>query len=252
MVRHKKLLSLGFVILLLTMLAMLGWSWFSKPDTNPEVTAPPPKPSFNKQLYSTTTANSIWVVVNKHLPLQPVNYAPTSLVVPNIPLRSNITSTEKQVSQVMEGPLEAVVAAAQKAGINLNLQSGYRSYAFQVSLYNRYVQQEGVENTDTQSARPGYSEHQTGLAVDLGGTSTPSCNVEQCFANTSEGKWLAANSYKYGFIVRYPEGKDAITGYEYEPWHLRYVGAALATQMHHEGVQTLEEFFGVTGGVTYK
>jgi len=234
------------------MLGMLSWSWFDTPDANPENTSSStPKPSFNKQLYSTTSADSIWVVVNKHLPLQPATYTPTSLVVPNIPLRSNITSTEKQVSQVIETPLEAMVAAAQKAGISLNLQSGYRSYNFQISLYNRYVQEEGAEDADTQSARPGYSEHQTGLAVDMGGTSAPSCNVEQCFANTVEGKWLAANSYEYGFIVRYPEGKDAITGYEYEPWHLRYVGTALATEMHHENVQTLEEFFGLLAAPNY-
>jgi len=144
-----------------------------------------------------------------------------------------------------------MVAAAKQAGITLNLQSGYRSYNFQVTLYNRYVQQQGQAVADTQSARPGYSEHQTGFAADLGGTSQPSCNVEACFGDTPEGKWLAAHASEYGFIIRYPADRDSTTGYVYEPWHVRYVGTELAAEMRAKGVATLEDFFGTGNAASY-
>jgi zinc D-Ala-D-Ala carboxypeptidase len=217
-------------------------------NTNPTPSQPA---GFNKQQYSLTQASSLWAVVNKKQALNPLNYAPSDLVVPSIPLRSNITGDEKYVSNKMAPALQKMVSDAAGAGVHLNLQSGYRSYNFQTSLYNSYVKQQGQAAADRQSARAGHSEHQTGLAADLGGTSQPGCNVAQCFANTTEGQWLAANSYKYGFIIRYPSDKESITGYEYEPWHVRYVGVDLATEMHNQGVKTLEEFFGVPGGTSY-
>lgn len=204
----------------------------------------PLPPSFNKQQYSLTDPASQWVIVNKQRPLDPKDYVPSGLVVPNIPLRSNITSTEKYVRQITATALEKLVAAAQTDGVTFNLQSGYRSYTFQVSLYNRYVQQQGQSVADTQSARPGYSEHQTGLAADLGGVTNPGCNVETCFGETAEGKWLAAHAYEYGFIIRYPLNRNATTGYIYEPWHVRYVGIDLAAEMHKTNITTLEDFFG--------
>jgi D-alanyl-D-alanine carboxypeptidase len=112
------------------------------------------------------------------------------------------------------------------------------------------VQSEGQAVADTQSARPGYSEHQSGLAADLEPASRK-CEVDQCFGDTPEGKWLSANAYKYGFVIRYPLGLDNITGYEYEPWHVRYVGIALSTEMHDEGILTLEQFFAISGGTAY-
>lgn len=145
-----------------------------------------------------------------------------------------------------------MAAAAKTDGLVLTLESGYRSYNLQVSLYNRYVAEQGQAVADTQSARPGYSEHQSGLATDLGGTTNPSCNVEQCYAGTPEGKWIAANAYKYGFIIRYPLGKDSVTGYEYEPWHVRYVGIDASQEMHSRGVLTLEEFFGTGSAPNYR
>jgi D-alanyl-D-alanine carboxypeptidase len=206
---------------------------------------------FDKTKYSTTDPTSLWLVVNKQHQLNPKDYTPKDLVIPNIPLRSNITSTEKYVRRDMAKALESLVTAASGDGVHFNLQSGYRSYSFQVSLYNSYVKQQGQAAADRQSARPGYSEHQTGLAADLGGTSKPACNVEQCFNDTVEGKWLAANAYKYGFIVRYTADKETVTGYEYEPWHIRYIGTGLALEMHDTGVETLEEFFDITGGSNY-
>jgi len=221
-----------------------------KPTTSQAVRSAPK--TFNKTQYSISDPSSIWLVVNKQRPLNPQDYAPQDLVTPNVPLRSNITSTEKYVRADMATALETMVKAADVEGAHLNLQSGYRSYAFQVSLYNSYVAQSGQASADTDSARPGFSEHQSGLAADLGGTSQPSCDVAQCFGTTLEGKWLAANAYKYGFIIRYPEGKQAVTGYIYEPWHVRYVGIPLATEMHKQGIATLEEFFGLPAAPDYK
>ncbi|MEO8105230.1 MAG: M15 family metallopeptidase [Candidatus Saccharibacteria bacterium] len=213
--------------------------------------SPVKRPVFNSTLYSTNDPNSLWVITNKQHALNPPNYVPSKLVVPNIPLRSNITSSEEYVRSDTASALNTLFSAAKSEAINLNLQSGYRSYGYQGSLYNRYVTQQGLAVADSQSARPGYSEHQTGLAADLGGSSDPACDVEQCYASTAEGKWLAANSYRFGFIVRYPADKQNITGYSYEPWHIRYVGTELSQEMHAKGISTLEEFFHVTGGENY-
>lgn len=145
--------------------------------------------------------------------------------------------------------LENMFTAAKSQNIDLMLASGYRSYSDQVSVYNSYVSQSGVTQADTFSARPGHSEHQTGLAADVEPLSH-TCEVEQCFDATKEGLWLAANSYKYGFIIRYQKSTENITGYEYEPWHVRYVGIDLARQLH-ENNQTMEQFFGLSFYSTY-
>lgn len=168
---------------------------------------------------------------------------------PNIPLR--VPGNESmQVRQLISPALEQMFADAKSAGVPMMLSSGYRSYSFQTSLYNGYVKSHGQAEADTFSARPGFSEHQTGLAVDVEPLDG-SCDVSQCFADTPSGKWVAAHAYEYGFIMRYPSDKVAITGYMYEPWHFRYVGKELAAEMRKQGVETLEEFFGVTGGTTY-
>ena len=121
-----------------------------------------------------------------------------------------------------------------KAGLTYWITSGYRSYSYQSSLYNTYAARDGYAKADTYSARPGYSEHQTGLAMDI--------NVAgDSFGYTPESKWLDANCWKYGFIIRYPKGKQDITGYKYEPWHVRYLGKTLAKEVHDSGL-TLEEF----------
>lgn len=133
--------------------------------------------------------------------------------------------------------LKQLQAGAKAAGYNIPLRSGFRSYNTQKTLYNRYVSQYGQALTDTFSARPGHSEHQTGLAFDVGA-------VNDNYGNTPAGKWLAANCYKYGFIIRYPKGKQAITGYKYEPWHIRYLGVTNATSVHNSGL-CLEEYLGI-------
>lgn len=127
---------------------------------------------------------------------------------------------------------------AEAEGITLTVVSGYRSYERQTTLYNNYVARDGKANADTYSARPGHSEHQTGLAADLN-------LVDTSFENTKAGKWLAQNCYKYGFILRYPKGKEAITGYIYEPWHFRFIGDE-AKNLYNDGNWiSLEEYLGI-------
>lgn len=129
---------------------------------------------------------------------------------------------------------------ANTENINLNVISGYRSYANQDSIYNRYVNKDGVLTADTYSARAGHSEHQSGLAADIN-------SLDQSFINTKEGKWLNENCYKYGFIIRYPKGKEEETGYMYEPWHIRYVGIDTAKTLYNNGNWlSLEEYLGIT------
>lgn len=127
--------------------------------------------------------------------------------------------------------------AASLAGFSLPLVSGYRSYSRQNTIYNNYVKNYGQASADTFSARPGHSEHQTGLAFDVG-------KIDDNFGNTPEGIWLKDNAHYYGFIIRYPKGKEHITGYKYEPWHIRYLGISIATDIYNKGV-TLEEYLGV-------
>lgn len=133
--------------------------------------------------------------------------------------------------------LKRLQADSLAAGFDLGLISGYRSYETQEKLYNKYVLQVGEEEANTFSAKPGYSEHQTGLAFDLG-------SVDRSFAYTPEAKWLSQNAHLYGFIIRYPEGKQEITGYIYEPWHVRYLGVDVATKVKESNL-TLEEYLGV-------
>lgn len=144
--------------------------------------------------------------------------------------------------------LQHMFTDALGAGYTLDADSGYRSYSTQISTYNSIVKAYGQNYADTVSARPGYSEHQTGWAVDIG---TGSCHVQDCFGDTPGGKWAQANAYKYGFILRYPPSLTDITGYSNEAWHFRYIGPLLATEMHKQGIATLEQFFTISGGTVY-
>lgn len=139
--------------------------------------------------------------------------------------------------------LQQLFSDAQKDGINLYKISGFRSYPTQVQLYNNYVERDGKEAADKYSARPGYSEHQTGLTYDVGGVNSDK-NLYESFGETEEGQWIAKNAHKYGFIVRYPKGKENITGYQYEPWHLRYLGKDTATKVYKSD-KALEEYVGL-------
>lgn len=134
--------------------------------------------------------------------------------------------------------LNNMIAGAKAEGISLWSVSGYRSYDRQNTLYTNYCKQSGKEAADRFSARPGYSEHQTGLAIDLN-------NASSSFAGTKEAIWLEKNCYKYGFIIRYGKDKEQYTGFKYEPWHVRYLGVELATKVTQSG-KCLEEYFGIT------
>ena len=134
---------------------------------------------------------------------------------------------------------------ATSLGYNFYIGSGYRSYWDQKIIYNNYVSWDGQANADTYSARPGHSEHQSGLAIDVCDSNVEAC-ITSAFDNTEQAKWLNDNCYKYGLIIRYPEGKSNITGYMYESWHLRYVGVELATKLYNSGNWiTLEEYYGI-------
>ena len=142
-------------------------------------------------------------------------------------------------------------AAGLKAGVNLQIVSGYRSYDYQNQLFEQYRANFG-DRAAQFSATPGQSEHQTGLAADIGDASYIDLTLEQSFADTKAGKWLAANSTDYGFILRYTKGDDKFTGYMYEPWHFRYVGKKVAKEMKTLKIKTLEDYLGVTDGAGRK
>lgn len=252
---RKKLTLLIFVVLAATGVILVRTDHAATPPkpkstTKTTTTTTQQSDEFNKHQYSLTDPTSIWVIANKQHPLQPADYIPADLTIPTVSLASP-GAANMQMRVVTATALEQMFAAAKLQAINLEVVSAYRSYSYQQSIYNGYVQSSGQAAADAESARPGYSEHQTGLAVDIGATDGV-CSLEQCFGATPEGEWLAANSYKYGFILRYTADKVAITGYEYEPWHFRYVGTALSNEMHKDGIETLEEFFGVSGGAVYK
>ena len=169
------------------------------------------------------------IVVNKTYSL-PSNFAPNNLV--------SINGYIKVVNYVKDA-FTNLTSDATALGLNIYASSGYRSYSDQNYIYNNYVSWDGQENADTYSARAGHSEHQTGLAIDVN-------TVDSSFDNTSESNWLKDNCYKYGFIIRYPKNKSNVTGYGYEPWHIRYVGKEFATTLYNDGDWiTLEEYFGI-------
>lgn len=242
-----------FLIIILVAIIVLGGGWLllnnrGEPDKGSQ-SQQSAKP-FDKKQHSIDKPGSIWVVVNKRRPLDPRNYAPNDLVAPKVALRLTAKDQEMQLRQEAASALEKLFADAKKDKLELMVASAYRSYTFQENLYKRYVTQEGQIAADTQSARPGHSEHQTGLAVDVEPASRE-CEIETCFADTPEGKWTAANAYKYGFVLRYHEGKDDTTGYMYEPWHLRYVGKPLAAELHKQADPTLEQFFNLDPAPDY-
>jgi D-alanyl-D-alanine carboxypeptidase len=188
-----------------------------------------------------TTPDSITVLVNKQFAL-PKEYAPSDLVNdPDIPFIFSGYDERRLMRKEMAEALKKMFAAAKQDGIQLAGVSAYRSYATQEALFQYYVQRDGLEKAKTYSAAPGTSEHMTGLAIDVSGADGK-CAAEDCFGETKEAKWIAEHAAEYGFIVRYPKGKEAITGYQYEPWHLRYVGKPLAEEITKRGI-TLEEYY---------
>ncbi|RPF50149.1 D-alanyl-D-alanine carboxypeptidase family protein [Aquisalibacillus elongatus] len=183
--------------------------------------------------------HAIDVIVNKDRRL-PMDFEPKNLVEPNV---KNDHSTKKLMRKEAADALEELFAGAEEAGYELYAQSGYRSIDTQRRIYNNNVNTRGQEWADKYSAVPGHSEHHTGLTMDVT-IAALAFNLENSFGNTPEGQWVAEHAHEYGFVIRYPEGKSDITGYSYEPWHLRYFGEEMATDIYESGL-TVEEYFGL-------
>lgn len=243
---YRRLPILVLAIALLFLAVFWLYRQHSSPDNQQSTTAI----TFDKTQYALDDPLSPWLVVNKQRPLVPKTYVPPDLRAPTMPLKWAATAEAMQLRDQAASALETLVAEAKQQGIELQLLSGYRSYATQTTIYDSEVRGFGQAIADQESARPGYSEHQTGWAADLGATDG-TCDIQACFADTPEGQWLAANAHAYGFVIRYAPNKTSVTGYVYEPWHLRYVGTVLSEEMHRTDIQTLEEFFGLPAAPSY-
>lgn len=171
--------------------------------------------------------SSIWVIINKDKPILEKDYRPKDLIIPPVPVNQLISSDERYLRSTITSNVENLLNDAKTNGYDLFIASGYRSYELQKQYFDSYAKQNGEEAANSFSARPGTSEHQTGIAFDVS-LSSRECYLETCFGMTKAGLWLANNAYIHGFIIRYPENKVDLTKYQYKPWHLRYVGTALA------------------------
>ncbi|WLQ06846.1 M15 family metallopeptidase [Arthrobacter oryzae] len=228
-----------------------GTSPASEPAPAPTPTAAPtptsPAAGLARQ-HSLTDPASPWLVVNKHRPLSPADYVPADLVQPNVALA--VSGEAAQLNSTTAAAAEQMFAAAARDGVAMTLASGYRSYGTQTATYNSYVASRGQAEADTASARPGYSEHQTGWAFDIG-DGGGACGFQPCFADQPAAVWAKANAHRFGFVVRYPWMFHQVTGYYYESWHLRYIGVEAATDMANRGIATLEEYFGLEAAPGY-
>ncbi len=220
----------------------------SEPVSTVEPTEEPvieetPEPTMDPSVFTDT--NSLLVVANKKHRL-PEGYVPPDLVTPEI--------SQVQACTMRAPAAEAIKAMAEAAaadGVTLKISSAYRGEDYQRQLYNGYSASYGTATADTISSRPGYSDHQTGLAADFveQDGSMNGINFNQNFENTDSGIWLRDHAHEYGFIMRYPKGKQDITGYAYEPWHFRYIGVDYATAIYETDVFcSFEEYFDVEGG----
>lgn len=209
----------------------------SRSSTPGDAPSPTLEPVTGRDLDS---PDSLTVLVNKHRPLSPIDYTPTDLVAfDGVQLRAQAAEAATRM-----------FAVAAAAGAPMTALSGYRSYATQQVTYQGWVAQYGQEQADVASARPGYSEHQTGLALDIG--TGGSCDLQVCFKDTPAGLWAAEHAHKFGFVVRYPWWHHETTGYWYESWHLRYIGEDEAELFRQSGFPTLEEFWGAGAAPSYR
>ena len=191
--------------------------------------------NLDKTKYEDTTATNIndgnVMLVNKYYYLTE-DYQPEGLITLSAKYNKGINSQMREEAALA---FMEMSDAATLDNIIIKNASGYRSYQYQVNLYDKYVERDGKKAADTYSARPGFSEHQTGLVSDIN-------QIDNSFENTDAFRWLQQNAYKYGFILRFPKDKEDITGYQYEPWHYRYVGKEVAKQINEESL-TLEEYY---------
>ncbi len=196
-----------------------------------------------------TEPESITVFVNKEYSL-PDDYVPSDLTRPSVRFYGSYSDDKRYLRKKAAAALEDMFSAAEKDGIILYGVSGYRSYDRQKEIYNNNIVQRGSTATNKVSAAPGHSEHQTGLAIDISNASL-GCTLSEEFGESKEGRWVAKHCAKYGYIIRYPKNMQKITGYSYEPWHIRYVGKKAAAYISQNKI-TFEEYFGYTPSFSYE
>lgn len=196
--------------------------------------------NFYNDIIGAYNLDKMTALVNKNYKL-PEDYKPTDLVVLDVAY-SNEVLGESQTMLRKEAAIHAekMFAQAKREGVILLARSGFRSYRTQEQLYLDYVNRDGSEAADTYSARAGHSEHQLGLALDI---TSDSVNRELTtdFGKTEEGRWLQNHAHEFGFIIRFPQGKEHLTGFQYEPWHVRYVGVDVAKEIY-ENDWLLEDY----------
>jgi len=186
-----------------------------------------------------SSPESLRCLVNKMRPFGQKDWAPSDLV----------DFEGQQLRAEAAQAARTMMDAAKAEGVTLTVSSAYRSYAVQQQTYQHWVSVNGQKAADQLSARPGYSEHKTGLAIDF--SSPEGCRLEECYEDTRAGRWLAKNAQNYGFILRFPKGQQAVTGYLFEPWHYRYLGKDLTARYVASGANTLEEFLGTGAAPDY-
>lgn len=206
----------------------------------PSTPTPEPTPTPTRASDASWDPDSIHVLANRQNQLDPPDYTPNDLVYPDVPQYG--PEEAMMLRQEAADALEELFAAGQDENMHLGLVSGFRSFEYQVQIYGARHAEVGTEETDLYMSRPGYSEHQTGLAADVISIANEDCILGECFADTPEGQWVAERAHEHGFVIRYLEDMEHITGYPYEPWHLRYVGKETAEEVYTEGL-TLEEYW---------
>ena len=189
--------------------------------------------NYYKDIKLITEPDIYLVLVNKEFKL-PNDYIPSNLEM----ISNECANDNEYLRKEAKEAFEKLSGDAKELGYKVIAVSTYRDYNYQDRLYNEYVSDKGIDYADQCSARPGHSEHQTGLAVDVMGSND---DYDE-FENSIEFEWMKNNSYRYGFILRYPKGKEKITGFKYEPWHYRYVGSDVAKVIYKENI-TLEEYY---------
>lgn len=216
--------------------------------TVPGATATP-TPEADAPVLVNTDTSTVTFLVNREYPL-PEDYVPEGLTTPEVLFPFSDTSIDKAKMTPEAGAalVRLFDAAYDEAGLTLYGVSAYRSYARQYTIYATNLIVYGTAHTNRYSAAPGRSEHQTGLAIDIS-CASEGFGLEDTFADTPEGIWVAQNAHRFGFILRYPKDKEHITGYSYEPWHIRYVGTELAALLYETGL-TLDEYYGVSPVLT--
>lgn len=255
-IKMTKKLLIAFIVMFVALVGVIGFVLVDdyKKDTHQQTSVVEPteeatveptvEPTVDPETDPRfTSTDSVLVFANKKHKL-PDGYEPSDLV----SLTVASAYGDVQMRQEAATAIENMFNAANAEGVYPVVTTAYRSEQFQSDLYNGYVERDGQEAADTYSSRPGYSDHQTGLAADISCESN-SYNLNQEFENTTEGQWLAQHAHEYGFVMRYPNGKESVTGYTYEPWHFRYIGVEEATALYNSDPNmTMEEYYGVSGG----